>query len=162
MHTPELGACFPIAKYHLSLQCSAPSVIPAASAAAAGLVCPKGFPAAFGSFPALETLMLRYNDFSGDTLGHVAEVRSWNSSSNSSSRPRMAAAASSILRVTPGDVCAHLQYRDINSTVTNSYLTTQQSLHAASVCSSVLPERTLRDTAICHDAAAMMQHLPTL
>jgi hypothetical protein len=40
-----------------------------------GLVCPKGFPAAFGSFPALETLMLRFNDFSGDTLGHVAEVR---------------------------------------------------------------------------------------
>ncbi|WIA31454.1 hypothetical protein OEZ86_002349 [Tetradesmus obliquus] len=40
----------------------------------AGLVCPKGFPAAFGSFPALETLMLRYNDFSGDTLTNVAEV----------------------------------------------------------------------------------------
>lgn len=41
----------------------------------AGLVCPQGFPAAFGSFTALETLMLRYNDFSGDTLAHVAEVR---------------------------------------------------------------------------------------
>jgi hypothetical protein len=45
------------------------------TAAASGLVCPKGFPAAFGSFPALETLMLRFNDFNGDTLSHVSEVR---------------------------------------------------------------------------------------
>jgi hypothetical protein len=42
---------------------------------ASGLVCPKGFPAAFGSFPALESLMLRYNDFNGDTLTRVSEVR---------------------------------------------------------------------------------------
>eukprot|EP00775_Hariotina_reticulata_P005586 gene5586-5825_t len=39
----------------------------------AGLQC-KRFPPAFGQFPALETLMLRYNDFNGDEFNSVAQV----------------------------------------------------------------------------------------
>ncbi len=39
----------------------------------AGLQC-KRFPPAFGQFPALETLMLRYNSFNGDSFSNVAKV----------------------------------------------------------------------------------------
>jgi hypothetical protein len=40
----------------------------------AGLVC-RRFPPAIGQLPALETLMLRFNDFGGATFESVAEVR---------------------------------------------------------------------------------------
>jgi hypothetical protein len=42
----------------------------------AGLKCKK-FPAEFGQFPALETLMLRFNDFNEDTFENVADVSAW-------------------------------------------------------------------------------------
>lgn len=38
-----------------------------------GLKCKK-FPAEFGQFPALETLMLRFNNFNEDTFENVADV----------------------------------------------------------------------------------------
>jgi hypothetical protein len=38
-----------------------------------GLKC-KRFPAEFGQFPALETLMLRFNNFNEDTFDNVADV----------------------------------------------------------------------------------------
>jgi hypothetical protein len=41
----------------------------------AGLQC-RRFPPAFGQFPALETLMLRFNDFNGDEFNSVAQVGS--------------------------------------------------------------------------------------
>eukprot|EP00878_Enallax_costatus_P000366 GHUV01000451.1.p1 GENE.GHUV01000451.1~~GHUV01000451.1.p1 ORF type:complete len:1048 (+),score=213.52 GHUV01000451.1:292-3435(+) len=42
----------------------------------ADLDCKKGFPDAFGQLPSLETLMLRFNNFNGDTLDNVAAVLS--------------------------------------------------------------------------------------
>jgi hypothetical protein len=57
---------------------------------AAGLKCKK-FPAEFGQFPALETLMLRFNNFNQDSFENVADVspalqllQSSNSSSHTS------------------------------------------------------------------------------